>query len=704
MSLADLTIDSAYETLSGDPVSYFYVPALSEAVRYDRIAGFFSSSCLALAARGVAGLIRNGGTMRLIVSPNLSEQDVEAIRASIESPEDFIERSMLSELDEMIDNFERDHVRALGWMLSNGLLEMRIAFVLNDDENASKALFHQKVGIIEDSSGNKLSFSGSINESASGWLYNSEEFKVFKSWVPGDLKFLNPDESKFDEFWNNLRPNVKVITPSEAFEYKLIELGEDFDVESITLEKYKRQKKAREAKEKIPLFFYQSDAVERWLGNDRRLLFEMATGTGKTRTAIACVNTLVETERNLVCVIATPEVTLTRQWEDDINALGVAFDSLVFCDSSSGGKSVWLPRLNREISKIKAGRRNNLLVLTTHDTACSDSLLDIIGSLPASFSLCFVGDEVHGLGAPKRRRALLDRYDFRIGLSATPARWFDEEGTALLVEYFGGCSFEFTIRDAQNTVNPLTGETFLTPYVYQPLFFSLDGIELDDYIELTDKIAKLSFFDDDDVKEKREKLQIKRADIVKNASAKIPMLERLIKREYPYRTLIFTSPEMIDDVCVLLASHAIPAHRFTMEQGTRKSSAFGGVSERQSIIHHFKDGHYDVLVAISCLDEGIDIPVAEKAILMSSSSNPREYIQRIGRVIRRSPGKTEAIVYDFLMEPCLERLSDPVSLKYEKKAFSKELKRASEMAENAINSYEVLCAINERLERVYGLQ
>ena len=141
-----------------------------------------------------------------------------------------------------------------------------------------------------------------------------------------------------------------------------------------------------------------------------------------------------------------------------------------------------------------------------------------------------------------------------------------------------------------------------------------------------------------------------------------------------------------------------------MNQGTRKTAEYGGKSEREHIIECFKEGSYQTLVAISCLDEGIDIPCAEKGILLSSSTNPREYIQRVGRVIRRYPGKVSAEIVDFIVEPDLSRISDPDLRKREIAIFAKELRRVGEMAGNATNSTDVLFAVNERLEKIYGLQ
>lgn len=705
MSFRDIGLKPSYETLNEDPVKEFYIPVLEEAVSYDRIAGFFSSTSLALAARGVAGLIQNGGHMRLIVSPNLSETDLEAIRLSSSNPQAYMEEMMLEDVAEIGRTLRDDHVRALGWMLANGMLEIRIAYVVNDDEEDTGALFHQKVGILRDADGNSISFSGSINETASGWLRNAEEFKVFCEWEDGQREFYLSDKRKFDEFWNNLRPYAKVFEPSEAFKARIMRLGEEFKADKLVLENYLSEQKREEARESISLFPYQAEAVNTWDEHGGRLLFEMATGTGKTRTAIACVNLAKANSDKFICITAAPEVTLARQWLTEYENLNVTFDDVVFADGSSGGKAVWAPAIRRSISRINVGMSESLLVLVTHASACSDAFIELFESLPAEFVVCFVGDEVHGMGAPKQKKALLERYDLRIGLSATPARWFDDYGTAVLVNYFGNASFVFGIRDAQMTINPLTGHPFLTPYRYQIEYVCLGDDEMEQYCELSAKISKLSFAkNDDEAQEMLERLLMKRADIMKNAAAKLPAFDALIKEMgYVDKTLVFTSPQQIDEVCHILATNRVCAHPFTEKQGTRKSKQFDGLSEREYLIREFKSGCYQALVAISCLDEGIDIPAAERAILLSSSTNPREYIQRIGRVIRYHESKDVAVIVDYVVEPDWGRLDSPEMVEFEKRAFEKELRRVREMAENAQNGIDVLLSIDKRLDRLYGI-
>lgn len=701
MSFCAININYSYETGNGDPINEFYVPVLSHAIKYDRIAGYFSSSSLAIAARGIAGLITNGGRMRIIASPHLSEADLAVIHKSIDSPQVFVENKFLKEIEEIEDEFQRDHLKALGWMIANDLLEIKLAFVIKKDINEidESALFHQKVGILQDKEGSQLSFSGSINETASGWLNNIEEFKVFKSWEPGQESYLEEDLSKFESFWNDKRPNVRVINISIAVKEKLINISKGFNNEEFIAKKYITSSKKRSINDKLSLFFYQQKAVDTWKENNYSLLFEMATGTGKTRTAIACIYEAVKLDKKLIIIVSCPQGTLSRQWRNEIESIGLTLDQSIIVD---GTNYRWRKELERAIKKVSVGYNDKLIIYTTHSTGSCPDFINLISDNCQHIPICFVGDEAHGLGANVAKNGLQEMYKYRIGLSATPKRWFDDVGSAILTSYFGNKSYEFTIGDALSTINPITNKPFLVNYYYHPIFIELTDDEFDEYQKMSNSIKKMSVFNQkSDVYQKRlESLLFARANIEKNAVNKYEALNEIISNGRASKdTIIFTSDAQINKVLLMLSSKGIITHRFTQEEGTAPEAKYGGKSERQHLIKKFKDGTYQALVAIKCLDEGIDIPSASTAILMASSTNPREYIQRIGRVIRQASGKTRAHIYDFILEPNLERLKNPEFIEFEKKIFEKEMNRVEDMSMNAINNAEVLLAISGKMRR-----
>lgn len=708
VSYKDIVLKASYESGVDDLVQDFYVPVLDQSVSYDRIAGFFSSSSLSIAARGIAGLIKNNGKMRLITSPKFSQEDAKILMDLREQEKVFFEDILLLGLNDIESSFEKDHLEALGWMLSNGYLEMKIAYLIDgSDDVLSNYIFHQKIGILKDDEGNKLSFSGSINETASGWTKNIEEFKVFKEWSQGEKPFYDADEMRFRNLWEGKRTNVKIIDLPQAIKNKLIEYSTDFSVENFIAKSYIKSRKSSLIEEKLSLFEYQQKAVNMWESNNYQLLFEMATGTGKTRTALACMNKAITREKKIVVVVSCPQTTLSKQWKDnEIKPAGFRFDEELIADSTNNN---WRTMFNSILSKISIGYYKSAIIYTTHMTSCSKDFIEYILQSDLEIEFCFIGDEVHGLGAPKSKAALLNRYKYRIGLSATPKRWFDDYGTSIISEFFGNKSFQFSIADALTTINPLTNKPFLVDYYYYPVFVCLTEKELEEYRKLSNRIRRLSSYSEtsDEYQKLYEKLLFARANIQKNAYMKYSILNKiLLSIEKVENTLIFVSDVQIDEVMRQLRELRIIAHRFTQKQGTVPRKQFGGISEREYLIENFKKGNYKALVAISCLDEGIDIPSADTAILMSNSTNPREYVQRIGRVIRQMKDKRIAYIYDFIVEPNWNIYLPIEMKKFEREIFEKELMRANDMSLNAINNAGVRKILDDKLWEVekYGIE
>ena len=669
----------------------FYIPVLSEGVKYDRLAGFFSSSVLCISAKGIANFIHNGGKMRMIVCPRLNENDIKAIMNSNETYS-YIERIMLEEIDKAEHFFREEPVKALSWMIVKQMLDIRVAIIydsngkiLTANEIERRGIFHQKVGILYDNDNNILSFSGSINESAQGWMENIEEFKVFRNWKKDEYDYFTSDLNKFERMWNGLSKRVEVIEVPEAVKRRFVDNAPD-DINSINWNEYYNQFRSS----KIKLFSHQEEAVNKWLNNNMCGLFAMATGTGKTFASLGCLREFDKKNKKWVCIIACPQNHLLNQWQREIDAFYINYDKLLIADSTN---RKWKDDLSNALMDVFLGTHNRLLILTSHRTLSSDDFINIIKNYKKNTNIFLIADEVHGLGAAKSKLALIPEYEYRLGLSATPKRWYDEYGTEVIYDYFKGEVFEFSIEKALNTINPATGRTYLTPYRYIPKFVYLTEKEIEEYVEKTKSIIRsLNMLEDTKAKnEIFEKLLIQRANIIKNAFEKYKSLNEILDEiEQPIKsTIIFCSPQQIDEVMKILAQREIIAHRFTEKEGVRPEKKYGGLSERDFLLEKFSEGKYQVLAAIKCLDEGIDIPNAHTAILMSSSTNPREYIQRIGRVIRRSPGKEEALIYDIIVVPSLTNIPSEW-MEIEKSIFEKELVRAIEIARNAINNAEAL--------------
>lgn len=666
--MRDLSLNVSYDSDTSDLLNDFYIPVLSKAVKYQRLAGFFSSSVLAVAARGLSSFIVNGGTMKLLVSARLQKTDVEAISKGYEL-KDVLSESIVNDLSTIEDELVKDHVKALAWMVRNGKLDIKVAVPLDTrglplDEGTiqQRGIFHQKIGILEDKNGDVLSFSGSVNESATAWTENIEEIKVFRSWIDGEMEHLKSDFQRFERYWYGNAKNMLVSDIPSAVQNKLIELAPD-DITDIRLNlEYGKSAK------KIKLRDYQQDCVAQWLKVGRGMV-EMATGTGKTFVAIACIDQMQRRNEKLVVAISCPFIHLIEQWEKNLKVWNLQALKVF------GGSNMWADKLMNTIHDVNNGYRKFAIIITTHDTFASDKFTDIISKIKAPTML--VADEVHGLGSSERRKGLLDAYKYRIGLSATPRRWFDDEGTEVIFEYFGDTIIEVTLKDAI--------PTFLTPYEYYPSFVDLTAEELQEYRNLTKRIAR-KYFTNKDNKEQKDKeielLMIKRQRIIVNARNKMVEFERILDSlESISNCLVYCSPEQILEVQDILNRRGIVQHKFTAQEA---------MNERKEILESFESGTYQVLVAMKCLDEGVDVPATHTAIILASSTNSREFIQRRGRILRKHPGKEKATIYDIMVVPSLQPDPDPQLMELEGKIIRKELLRVMEFADCSGNPVETL--------------
>lgn len=664
MGLRSLNLNTSYETTEHQTqlIDEFYIPILEQATKYYRIAGFFSSSSLSIAAKGIEGLIKNDGKMYLLISPELSIEDYEIIKkhGTIESTHLISDFSI---------EYPNDNLKALAWLLDSGRLEIKIVI----GQKSATSLFHQKVGIVYDADGDILSFSGSINETAQAWMQNIEEFKVFQSWEDGQIAYLNSDLSKFISYWKNEHPGLaKVFDLPTSIREKLINIKPRNVWDLNIMRRYIKNQKNKEIR--LSLFPHQEKAVEAWKKNNYSLLIEMATGTGKTRTAIGCIVEKLKSEESLLVIIATPQNTLSRQWKADLNALNVVFDREEIID---GSNAKWKKNFEMLLLDLSDKRIQNAVVYTTHSTSSDSKFINIITTNKYNTKILFVCDEVHASGAAKQRNALIEDYEYRIGLSATPNRMFDEEGTSLIRKYFGNKSFEFTIADALRTINPLTGSPFLNQFEYHPIFVELTDEESNRYSKLSQQIAILRNNEDCDPQE-IERLYDRRSQISKNAENKLSALQNLLLKLVPSKiedTILFVTDKQIEPSFQIMSELHIKRSKITEGESSSKIVNTNGDTERQEIIKQFSNHQIQVIVGIKCLDEGIDIKSARIAILMASSANPREFIQRVGRVIRPNIGKPISQIYDFIVTTSNNNIN----------LLRKEGSRAKYIAQNALN-------------------
>jgi superfamily II DNA or RNA helicase len=689
VTLNELVIAQAYDTgnRNDQVVRDFYIPVLQESISYKRLTGYFSSQVLALAARGIAGLISNGGKMQLITSPVVSEKDFEALTSS--TPTDvqkFVDAQFtkaIGDLNDLASTIAYDHVRALGWMLREGYLEIRV--LVPKDINSGSGIFHSKVGIVEDKEGNKVSFSGSVNETAMGWSQNIEEFKVFKSWDPGSAFWVNHDEALFEKYWAcSSDDGFEAIPLPKDSTQKLISIApEEIEELNLAVPSIVEERKLRQ---------YQLDAIDSWERAGFQGILEMATGTGKTFTARECIKRWKGDKSNSLVLVVAPTQTIGSQWQDvlaDMNPV------------TTFGTKHWKESIRDLSSKVALGVVDDVVVIAIQNTACSADFIEAFSKLiKSSENHLIIADEMHGLGAPMFRNALNPAIEARLGLTATPDRWFDDEGTQILNDYFKGVAYSFGLHEALTWVDPQTGLTPLCPYNYFPNFVSLDPLEMDEYLDLTKRIImQANKATDIEGQDKLNRLLEKRASVLKKAHGKFSALEDVINKLGKITgCLVYCSDrEQINSVIEIVARKGITYRTFTGEEGTSPRKEFSGKSERDWILESFEEGDIQMLIAMKCLDEGVDIPSARVGIILASTTNPREFIQRRGRLLRRAKGKQIADIYDMIVAPEFDTADQSEVITSARRIMEKELMRVDEFASDAVNSVDVSTKILKRM-------
>lgn len=663
------SIDPVIDSSTTDLIKEFYVPVLSESVEYKRGAGYFTTNWLRSAARGITELAENGGTAKWITSPILDERDWEAIKTGEEAKRDRILRASLQQtVDKLETALDSDTRNAIAWMIADGLLEIKLAI----PEPPLGGDFHDKFGVFIDDDGNRIAFQSSQNDSEHA-ITNYEGYRVDCDWI-SDREGVAVDrhENRFDQLWNDENDLVRTYSIPESVEEQIAETREYGE------RPYEEPDTTITGSGTITLRDYQEQAVDSWFANDCRGLFQMATGTGKTFTALAALEKYAGTvEDPLLTVVAVPATHLASQWKEEIEIFDLPDPHLLFGSATSR----WKRDLSRVTTNIELGTKNHEIIITTHQSLYTDDFRQKIEDLPGP--IAFIGDEVHGLGSEEQRSGLIDAYDARIGLSATPERYYDETGSRHLVNYFDGVVFEYPLEEAI--------PEYLTPYEYHPVVVEMTDEELEEYRKQSKKVAAVAASDEID-DETLSQVASQRADIVKSAERKYSALEDVLDRMEDHRhLLVYTNDDQISNVQSLLTEHGIIQHKFTNKENEQ---------ERDHLLDGFEKEEWDALVAMKCLDEGVDVPATKRAILMSNSGNPKQFIQRRGRVLRRSEDKKKSIIHDMFVVPTMNPGDEIPQI--EKKILKRELDRFEEFAENAMNKHSAWNII-DRVRRVYKI-
>lgn len=716
MGFTSIEIKQEYRSRLDNVIKDFYIPVLKDAVLYKRAVGFFSSTALVEMSAGICGLVKNGGRIQLIASPHLSAEDIQAINDGLQRKDDVIEESLIRELSEPIGSEEAARLNLLSNLIASGVLEIKIAFLEIDN---TVGMFHEKMGLMYDGENNIIAFSGSMNESYNAFRQNYEAIDVFTSWTADEERVL-AKQSAFNAMWNDYEPSIRVRDfPSVSnliVSRYLVDANIDFELDETHFSdhsSFREEKKdtpnGPHIPAKVKMRPYQLNAIDNWASQNYCGIFDMATGTGKTYTALAAITNLYHaTKQNLAVFIVCPYQHLVEQWKDDIIAFGM---KPIVCYSASTQRN-WKERLKTAATSFNIGVQNHFCVVTTNATFSGDYVQGIVKKMRGNIVL--VVDEAHNFGAENLSTTLMDNMKYRLALSATIDRHGDPEGTQKLYDYFGEKCIEYTLKDAIDN-------KMLTPYYYHPVVVALSETELEEYLDLTAKIRKNIHADKNGkviLSEYAKMLLIKRARLVSGAAEKITVLRELMQdykkdnhmlvycgattmRDIDYKegTDHIDDIRQIDLVSDMLGNDlGMRISKFTSEEDA---------AERERIKKNFDDGdHLQAVVAIRCLDEGVNIPSIKTAFILASSTNPKEYIQRRGRVLRLSKGKNHAVIYDFITLPFSLDVVDQVdteTLESGKSLALREIMRMKDFASIAENPFDSDALIS-RIQRVYEIE
>lgn len=690
MSLRDLKIEEEYRSTQSDIINEFYIPLLRESISYKRAVGFFSSTSLSEIAKGIEVFVKNQGKIKLIASPKLSEKDIQDIELGYQLRDEVIKKNILSELTKFKDEVKRRELSLLATLIARDILDIKIAFMEN---SSSIGMYHEKMGIFEDKEGNIVAFSGSMNESLTAMKLNYEAIDVFVSW---EGKRAERKNSVFDNIWRNQEKSIKIV---EFPELKKEFIGRYYDKKNDVLEEIcENENQFLENFPTIPkdikLYDYQLEAIKNWKENEYRGIFDMATGSGKTLTALGALCELSkELDNNLFVIIVCPYQHLVEQWLEDIKR----FNIKPIVGYSSSPQKDWKERLSRAIrgQNLKLSSKKFICFICTNATFLSKFTQDII-DICETKKLLLV-DEAHNFGSPRLMKTLNEGYEYRLALSATLDRHNDDLGTEKLYNFFGKKVIKYTLEQAIENKK-------LTPYKYYPVLVYLTEEELDNYSNITYEICRQIIVDSKGRKKLTkygEILAIQRARIIAGAQNKITELKEVI---IPYKKenfiLVYCGATNVlnegkdrsdideKDLKQITAVTKLLGNELDMK--VAKFTSEESIEERKIIKESFEKKELQTLVAIKCLDEGVNIPNIKTAFILASTTNPKEYIQRRGRVLRKSKNieKDYSEIYDFITLP---RKLETVQyltleqLKMEIPLVKKELLRMEEFCRLALN-------------------
>lgn len=736
-----------------EPIGFFS-EALCNSTQFDLKLGFFSSSAINILSYSFATFLYNGGRMRLVINDILSEEDKGAIivgESDLSVP--FFNLQNIDELKDTLSERNRHFFDCLSWLIRKERIEFKI--IAPKD---GIGIAHSKCGLFFDGL-NRVAFDGSCNFSRTALVSNIESISAFCDWDgDGDISKIEDIADDFENTFNGKDDTVIYLNVDDVKtairdkfpdknikellddEHKLLKTrlsDSDFLPESICRVLDRAKNKVYEIIEKInqkdllknkdelePMFpyseprEYQKLAYEKWKANKQKGLFVMATGTGKTLTSLNCLLNIYKKFHFYKAIILVPTITLVDQWESECKKFN--FTNIVkVCSKNHNWKN--------EIDNIKSKEEFNLsgvepsyIIIATYASFARETIFHELVDFNKKVTkqILLIADEAHNMGAGR----ILDRLDGikflrRIGLSATPERQFDEHGNREILRFFGAedhYTFEFNMQEAIDHKPP-----YLSRYYYYPHLVRLTDDEMSEYINISQKLAKFfnydkkSFPHGDDI---LMNLLLKRKRIIHKARNKKDIFRNILCDRYKEKgnlkyTLVYVPEgnrpddnhadifDVADTIPIDIdADHLIDDYTQIVKDVSATTTVkkfVSGIKERKEILADFASGKLEVLTSMKCLDEGVDVPRSELAIFCASTGNPRQFIQRRGRILRLHPDKRHAIIHDLVVVPEVNSAAD--NYKMERSLLSNEIQRVRDFARLSENADYTLNELDEVL-------
>ena len=688
MSFQALQLQRHYDSDSTDVLQEFYRPLLKDAQRYDRAVGYFSSSTFRSCAAELASFIGQGGKIRLIIGCLTQPADIAALQAGEEGLEEREKQEIRQELEKYLLELEGEDPKAaqtFSKMVAAGIAQIKFAV-------REKGIYHEKFGIFEDELGIKVAFIGSLNETSAALShgFNHESISVYQSLEPEIYAAYGRDlENRFENLWEGRANKTRIY----ELDQESLELIKKVATNQIVEPSDGVQRTLARLPEKFELRDYQNEAIAKWKANRYQGILAMATGTGKTLTAIGAIKRFRDAVRGGLVVVTVPYQNLAVQWIDALQDQGI--ETIAVFDNYRG----WYDQVKALFMGSLYSDTINMPCLVCVERTFKDErfqgLISILKDAKQKNHLLVV-DECHHFNGPDHIRKLPEVFKLRLGLSATPYDQFDgHDDDRHLEKYFGPIVYEFSLGRAIQ-------EGFLTKYRFHILACELDEDETAQYEELTLKIVRIAGSDESFTPEtwaKVQPLMLARSRIVGAAKHKLSKLRSHLEIEgrKPYSLFYCGDGSVEEDGEKLRQIEAVSELLHSLGWRSSRITASESLQTREALLDRLRSQAIDAVVSIKVLDEGIDVPACQRAYLLASQSSDRQGIQRRGRVLRKSEGKDVADLFDFIV------VGAATDAKTFKKLAAKEIRRAYQFARDSINKAEV-CNELEALQKSIGLE